>query len=57
MTNIEAEFRCQVAYEQLDKVYVSLITSHKVDDAEELLSIMRKIVIYSQRFHNIEDGE
>ena len=51
MDNKEAEFRCQIAYEQLSKVFNSLIQFKKIEDAEELQEIMRQLIIYSERFH------
>lgn len=50
MTNEEANFRCLLAYEQLDKIYTSLCHFKRIEDAEELLEIMRRLIVYSQRF-------
>ena len=50
MTNEEANFRCLLAYEQLDKIHTSLCHFKRTEDAEELLEIMRKLIVYSRRF-------
>lgn len=55
MTNKEADFRCQVAYEQLEKVFDSLGRAKRIDDMEKLGDIMRQLVIFSQIF-NDEQG-
>lgn len=55
MTNKEADFRCQVAYEQLEKVFDSLGCAKRIDDMEKLGDIMRQLVIFSQIF-NDEQG-
>lgn len=52
MTNKEADFRCQVAYEQLEKVFDSLGCAKRIDDMEKLGDIMRQLVIFSQIFND-----
>lgn len=56
MTNEEANFRCLLAYEQLDKIHTSLCHFKRIEDAEELLEIMRQLIVYSRRFCKESEG-
>lgn len=54
MTKEEVNLRCEMAYEQLSKIHLSLCRDKKFDEAEALLKTMKLIVKFSQIFDKEE---
>ena len=53
MTNQEADLRCQLAYEQLQRIFYHLCYTN-TEAAKKLHDIMRQIVIFSELFNDCE---
>lgn len=54
MTKEEISLRCEMAYEQLSKIHLSLCNEKKFDETGKIFEIMRQIAVFSQIFDKEE---